>query len=470
MRGWGQRVLAAVTVAGMLGVGTAIPSHAAPAGDIVERLNAIPGMKVLWERPSGAADYRFFLLSYRQPADHRKPGTGTFEQRFTLLHKDTGRPMVLHTTGYNLRETASRSEPTQLLEGNQISVEQRFFTPSRPQPADWSDLTIWQAATDHHRLVKALKPVYSAKWVSTGASKGGMTSIYHRRFYPADVDATVSYVAPNDVVNSEDKAYDRFFEKVGSDPSCRNALKDVQHEVLERRAEFVPRYEAYAKENGFTFGNLGNADRALEATVLDVEWAFWQYSLEADCAQVPSANASTDTLWDFVDSVAGFSFYTDQGLAPYLPYYFQAGTQLGWPEPKFRYLKDVRNYPEIYRPRAFMPADLRAQMRFNPVVMADIDRWVRSHGNRLMFLYGGNDPWGAEPFRLGRGTRDSLWYEVPGLNHSAQLIRALPAGQREQAIAALRRWAGVGDTASVRLKGVSPLDGYDELQVRRPPL
>ena len=37
-----------------------------------------------------------------------------------------------------------------------------------------------------------------------------MTSVYHRRFYPADVDGTVAYVAPQDVMNAR-TLYDRFF-------------------------------------------------------------------------------------------------------------------------------------------------------------------------------------------------------------------------------------------------------------------
>ncbi|HEX2312330.1 MAG TPA: S28 family serine protease [Thermomonospora sp.] len=459
-----------MTIAGLVATGTAIPSQAAPADDIADRLRAIPGMKVLEEKPSGAEGYRFFLLSYRQPADHRRPGKGWFEQRLSLMHRDTGRPMVLHTSGYDLTTSPFRAEPTQLVEGNQISVEQRFFSPSRPSPADWSKLTIWQAATDHHRLVKALKRVYGRKWVSTGASKGGMTSVYHRRFYPSDVDATVAYVAPNDVDNAEDSAYDRFFATVGSDRACSDRLKGVQRTVLKRRAEFGKRYEAYAAKNGFTFRNLGGVDRALEATVLDVEWAFWQYSLESDCPKVPSPKASDDVLWNFVDSTASWSFYTDQGLEPYIPYYYQAGTQLGAPEPKFRYLRDVRRHPDVYRPRAFVTPELRRQMRFQPKAMADIDRWVRTEGRRLMFLYGGNDPWKAEPFRLGRGTRDSLWYEIAGLNHSGRLIQHLPAGKREQAVAALRRWLGVGTAGGAQVRKLGPVDSFDELQVRRPRL
>ena len=50
----------------------------------------------------------------------------------------------------------------------------------------------------------------------------------------------------------------------------------------------------------------------------------------------------------------------------------------------------------------YVPRDLAP--RFKPLTMADIDLWVRHSGRQLLFVYGGNDPWGAEPFHLGRGT------------------------------------------------------------------
>nr|MDQ3579424.1 aminopeptidase [Actinomycetota bacterium] len=273
-----RRVLTAGLVAAAtmgLAVGAA-PAQATPVaagqttGDIADRLKTIPGMKILSESTTPPAGYRFLILTYTQPVDHKQPRGATFEQRFQLLHKDTARPMILHTTGYNMPARAFRSEPTRLVDGNQISVEQRFFSPSRPSPADWDDLTIWQAATDHHRLVEALTPVYAAKWISTGASKGGMTSVYHRRFYPGDVDGVVAYVAPNDRVNPADHAYDRFFTTVGTDAACRTRLEDVQKEALTRRTAMVAKYQTAADAAGWTFtGILGSIDKAYEQTVLD---------------------------------------------------------------------------------------------------------------------------------------------------------------------------------------------------------
>jgi len=135
-----------------------VASPAAAAVDLLDQLKAIPGLTVVSE--SAPTGYRFFVLTYRQPVDHRRPGGPTYEQRLTLLHRDLAAPVVLYTNGYGLaaNPTAGRTEPTRLLDGNQVSVEHRFFTPSRPSPADWSDLTIWQEASDEHRIVRALKP------------------------------------------------------------------------------------------------------------------------------------------------------------------------------------------------------------------------------------------------------------------------------------------------------------------------
>ncbi|HEX2299968.1 MAG TPA: S28 family serine protease, partial [Pseudonocardiaceae bacterium] len=334
--------------AAVLSLAPVAPAQAAP--DLADRLEAVPGVTVVSERAAPAPGFRFFFLTFRQPVDHTNPGGPTFEQRFQLLHRDTSRPMVLHTTGYDMPEYAFRSEPAQLVDGNQISVEQRFFAPSVPEPADWRKLDIWQAATDHHRITQALRGVYGGKWLATGASKGGMTSVYHRRFYPRDVDGVVAYVAPNDPVNKEDSAYDEFFDSVGSTPACRTALKALQAEALSRRTDLVNMYEAYAATRKLHFTQVfGSADKAFEMAVLDTEWAFWQYNSETNCGTVPPVTASTEEIFAFIDGTAGFSFYADENILAYAPYFYQAATQLGWPQPKFRYLKGLLHYPGLYQ-------------------------------------------------------------------------------------------------------------------------
>ncbi|MGW1766305.1 aminopeptidase [Streptomyces sp. NPDC002073] len=435
-------LLSLVVLIGAVGVAGATAGAATAAGsadgpDIKDQILAVPGMSLVEEKPYPG--YRFFVLNYTQPVDHRHPKGAKFQQRLTLLHKDTNRPTVFFTSGYNVNTSPRRSEPTTIIDGNQVSMEYRFFTPSRPAPADWSKLDIWQAASDQHRIFKALKKIYPKNWLATGASKGGMTATYYERFYPRDMNGVVAYVAPNDVVNKEDAAYDRFFAKVGT-KECRDRLNAVQREALVRRAPLEAKYAAAAAENGWTFNTIGSLDKAFEAVVLDYTWAFWQYSLLTDCAAVPAAaTASDDEIWGTVDAISGFSAYTDQGLETYTPYYYQAGTQLGSPDIKQPHLKGLSRYG-YQPPRNFVPAAI--PMKFQPRVMRDVDQWVRGNAHHMLFVYGQNDPWGAEPFHLGYGSRDSYVMTAPGANHGANVAK-LVESQKTFATAKILKWAGV---------------------------
>ena len=189
MRRFARLALVAVLLAVVAGSAVTTAAAAPAVQDEVEaRLKTIPGLRI--ESSSVVSGKPFFVLQYTQPADHNKPDGEKFEQRVTLWHRGFDRPTVLHTTGYGGVAGAFTSEPTRLVDGNQLNVEQRFFKTSTPASQDWSKLNIWQAASDHHRIVEAFKKaLYSGKWVSTGASKGGMTSVYHRRLQAGSVPA-----------------------------------------------------------------------------------------------------------------------------------------------------------------------------------------------------------------------------------------------------------------------------------------
>lgn len=437
-------LLPLAVVAGSAGLGATGAGGTAFATEpgIKDRLLAIPGMSLIEEKP--ADGHRFFLLNYEQPIDHRHPGKGTFQQRISVLHKDDDRPTVFETSGYDLNEKPSRSEPTRMVDGNQVSMEYRFFTPSRPHPADWSKLNIRQAADDQHRVFSALHRIYDQKWISTGASKGGSTATYYRRFHPHDMDGTVSYVAPNDMDNSENSAYYDFFKKVGT-KKCRDRLNAAQHEIFERRPEMVARLKTWAKQKRYTFRLAGSADKAFELTAQDVVWGFWQYHPQSECDAVPGANASTERLYKWVGDIGDWKSSTDQSMRTYVPYYYQAGTQMGSPDYEEPLLDDVRRHPGLNVPRTYVPRDI--PMKYDGgKAMRDIDQWVRTDSSRMLFINGQNDPWSAEPFRVGDGSKDAHVYVAPGQNHGAQ-ISTLARDDRAAATKSLLKWAGVADEA-----------------------
>ncbi|MFK0256501.1 S28 family serine protease [Streptomyces sp. NPDC090445] len=434
-----KRLVTVAAVAVLAATGLAAPAGAAPQDDgIRARVGAVPGMRLTGERP-GADGQTVLDLAFRQPADHRHPERGSFEQRLTLVHKSVDRPMVLYSSGYDLGSAPQRlSEPAALLDANQITTEQRFFGTSRGADQDWSTLTVWQAASDHHRLITALKQLYRGAWISTGGSKGGMTAVYHRRFYPDDVAGTVAYSAPNNTDDRDDRAYDARLAQVGT-AECRAALMEVQRQALIRREAMTQRYGRWAEEQKATFGTIGSADRAFELAVLRLPMMFWMHQPADGCAAVPGADASDDALYAWVAKVTLLPVYTDQSLRPYTPYFYQLGTELGYATFAAPHLEGLLRHPGVQEVRSYVPREI--PLRFRQGAMADIDRWVRLHGRSLMFVNGENDVAVAEPFRPGRGTRDSYLFGVRDGSHHIS-ITGLPPADAERATAALRRWAG----------------------------
>jgi hypothetical protein len=327
-----------------------------------------------------------------------------------------------------------------LTNANQLSMEYRYFAPSRPDPADWTKLDIEQAATDQHRITQALKArIYQGKWLTTGASKGGMTSLFHRRFFPDDVDATVALVAPfdypEDAVQSPTNRYFVFLENVGTDAQCRQKLKDFQNTVLARRDAMKTRMEAVA-----TFSEVLGEDRALEFAVEELPFIFWQYGSQSHCSMIPAPTASDDIVFKFLDDTIDIASYGDEQLLAYLPYYHQSATQLGYPIDDESYLVGLQ-YPGADTARAYIPAGITTPAYDNGAAMRDVQSWIATSGERILLIYGQNDPWSAGAVDLGAAT-DSFKFIAPAGNHGSSIAN-LSTDDAATATAAVMRWAGL---------------------------
>lgn len=414
--------------------GTGASGGTGGTSDILEELEAAPGVLSIQEEPSGIAGYRLFYIDFDQPVDHADPAGQHFTQRLTLHHRDTTAPFVLAATGYYLFGDYLE-EPTELLSANQLFVEQRYFQPSRPDPADWALLNVQQAASDHHRIVEALKPIYSAKWISTGASKGGMTSVYHRRFFPGDVDGTVAYVAPHSA-GLDDARYVTFLDTVGT-ADCRKKLEDIEREVLLRRPAMISRMLDQADQNGLTYDLLG-VDFALEATAASLSFAFWQYQDSSLCDFVPGVGATDDEVFSFFDQVGLPLFSTDPYVLGFEPYYWQAYTELGTPGLDTANIADLLTID--FQTIDDLPS-IAPEPTFDPAPMTEVAQWLSTEGSRILFIYGENDPWTAAAFDLG-GAQDSYKLFQAGGNHGSS-IGGLSQADRQTALSALEAWTGV---------------------------
>jgi len=404
--------------------------------DVAETLKrCIPGIQVAPAVPNTPDPGRTYLdIRFPQATDHGSPAAGAFSQRLVLAHRGYDEPLVLQTSGYSIFRIAP-AMLTRAFDSNQLQVEHRFFENSSPSPKDWSKLEIRQAAADFHAITVAFKRVYRKNWVGTGASKGGMTSIYHRRFYPADLDGTVADVAPLSFSTADDR-YVRFVEEVGGAKfaACRAAMEALQAYLLRRREHFQSTLTG-------TFTLLGGKDLAFEHAVLEFPFFFWQYHQPNDdatgCHRIPGENSPDKDVLEFLAKINPLDEnYGDAGMLRFLPYYFQAATELGSPALKRPHLEGLLKHPfsiDQYAPKG-------VEYEYSNTAMLDVAAWVERHGRGMMLIYGEYDPWTAGAFPKACGD-DCLWATVTEGNHRANLFQ-LPLAEKSKALARVSRWLG----------------------------
>lgn len=402
------------------------------ASTIEQKLRCVRGLTFKETKtPEPDVNYRTFDIFYVQPVNHANMSAGSFKQRLVLLHRNETQPMILQTSGYFIFGIAE-TEATALFGTNQLQVEHRFFGNSKPNPLNWSMLTVQQSATDFHRITVAFKKIYKARWVNTGASKGGMTSAYHRRFFPNDLDGTLADVAPLSF-SKDDPRYIQFVEHVGGEKyrACRAALKTVQIALLKNKQQILPKITG-------SYTQIGNKEVVFEHAVSELPFIFWQYGnpldAKAGCQKIP-VNGSAAELFAFLQTVNNLSSYTDQSLSHFQPYFFQVATQLGGPGTDRSYLAGLVKYPfsvDQYTPKG-------VPLSYSNLLMKDVQAWTRNQSNRMMFVYGEFDPWSAAEFPISQDANQRYKFVVPGGNHGSTFMD-LPPSHRAAAIRILSVW------------------------------
>jgi hypothetical protein len=456
-----NRALGLVVVVAVVSVGCG--DNFDPAGLTAEqvhaRLRLIPGVTVE-EVSTEQEEYRYYVLQFTQPVDHHDPSLGTFQQQVSLLHRSSAArvPMIIHTSGYADYVLDRPVELTKLLAANQVSIEHRYFGGSRPVPTDWSKLTIAQAAADEHEIIVALRSVYDGAFLTTGGSKGGMTAVFHRRFYPDDVEGTVAYVAPISF-GTPDPRYARHMSMIGG-RGCRQAVQDLAVELLSRRREAMYARAESQTEHSYTRVKLG---AALEAAIVALEWTFWQFSGDAGCEMLPPLTADDETLFAFLDKISPVSDSEDAKLAGAEAYYYQSHAELGYPDSCADYLAPYLRYSD---------SDYLNELPGPPPAhdsnaMRDIQEYVEEAGDRMLFVYGEWDPWTGGKFALGNASDSVLLTHKKG-THGAK-IGHLELSEMELALTMLRRWTGVVPNPSRLHREHSAFDNWAERLPRVPP-
>jgi len=370
-----------------------------------------------------------YVLYIDQPIDHHHHERGFFKQRVILSHLDADKPVVFITEGYGANyATHPRyiNELSSILNANQICVEHRYFGESVPDPLQWEFLTVEQAANDHHKVVELLKTIYPGKWINTGISKGGQTAMYHRAFFPDDVDATVGYVCPLNFSTEDKRVYD-FLDNVG-DSICRQRIHDFQIELLSNRDRYFPHFLELAKEKGYHY-SIGS-EAGYELTVLEFSFAFWQWGV-FDCDSIPQDQISPKKAVSILDKISGLEWVSDKGIAKLQPFFYQALNELGF------YGYDIDRFDGLIQALECGTFEFSApdntEVVYNPATMEKVDSFIRHKATNMIFIYGEFDPWSATAVDLTYKTDNVINIIKPGGSHTTR-INNLPDGLKNYTI------------------------------------
>lgn len=409
------------------------------AQNIEDFLKSQPMVKSVEAFPGNSFFNETLKIMVRQPLDHSDTTKGFFLQRIFVGDKGKTNPVLLITEGYGADRGASPrfiNELSPMLNSNQVFVEHRYFGESWPDSINWDYLTVANVAEDHHAIVELFKKYYSGKWINTGISKGGQTAVYHRTYFPDDVDVTVAYVGPLNF-GVEDGRHEPFIREVPGTPELRKKILDYQLAVLKNRDKIMPLLDKYIAEKGYTFRIPHN--EVLDYCVLEYSFALWQWGRFTN--EVPAANASADALFKHLIKVSDPSYFAIEGMESIRSFFVQAARELGYygydtkPFKKYLSIKSAKGY--IYR--IFLPEDLK--INYEKETALEVKKFIRKTDADILFIYGEYDPWSASGFVVP-DKPNFLKIVKPGGSHSTR-IKNLPPEQQEQVKEKMESWLGI---------------------------
>lgn len=399
-----------------------------------QKISAISAIKEI--RPLETSEFSEKYVTYfTQPLDHRHPEKGSFRQRVIVSHVGFDRPTVIVTEGYGAAyalRSQYREELSKLLNANMIFVEYRYFLESTPKPKDWQYLTAENSADDLHAITTAFKNIYPGKWIATGISKGGQTTLLYRTFYPDDVDISVPYVAPL-CYGVEDGRHEPFLYKV-STPENRKIIEDFQLEALKRKATLLPRFEKYCTEKNYSF--RAPIEEIYDYSVLEYSFALWQWG--TPISSIPATTASDDEIFSHLLAISEPGYFTAD--SPNASFFVQAARELGYygydVQPFKQYLSIQSS--EGYLHRLMLPEELK-DMPFDKTLSKKITKFLKKQDPKMIFIYGQNDPWTAAGVTWLKNKKNIHVFIQPNGSHLAR-INTLPEKEKKEVMELIKQW------------------------------
>lgn len=380
-----------------------------------------------------------YLMNIEQLIDPKNPAIGTFNERIVVGFKGYDRPTVIVTEGYYgdyALNPRYEEELCAMFDANLVFCEYRYFGASTPEPCNWDYMTVDNSLADYHNIRLTLGNIFNGKWISTGISKGGQTTMFYRATYPNDMDISVSYVAPLNR-SVEDGRHEKFLAKQVGTKQERKAIVAAQQELMKRKQRLMPKFKEYCDSKNYRF--YIPLEDVYDYDVLEYPFALWQWGTPV--STIPSLYASDDEWLSNFLSVAEPDYFAFPNQ--YMPFDVQAARELGY----YGYsLKAIKKWASVkstkgYLKQIMLPAELR-NIEFDPTLYNRTVKYLKDNDPQHIFIYGEIDPWSASGVAgwLDCSKKENMRvYVQPRGSHRAR-IGNMPEDMRQEIVARLTKW------------------------------
>lgn len=382
-----------------------------------------------------------YVLKMEQQVDWKTSAKGTFGERIFVGMKGLEKPTVIVTEGYSASyglNPGYEEELSRLFDANVVLCEYRYFSQSVPVPTNWDCMTVDNSLADYHHVRQVFGQLFKGKWISTGISKGGQTTMFYRATYPDDVDVSVSYVAPlNRAV--EDGRHEKFLAKKVGTKEERKVIRQAMQELMRRKPELMKLFHAYCEENDYQF--LMSEEDVYDYCVLEFPFALWQWGTPVSSIPELTSDEDDEVWFDCLMKVSSPDYFAYP--SQYMPFDVQAAKELGYygyslkPIKKWTSLKSTKGYLK----KMWLPDSLR-KYDFDPALYKRTVKYLKKEDPKHIFIYGEIDPWsssGVCTWLNCKKKKNMRVYVQPRGSHKAR-INNMPERMKTEIINRLTNW------------------------------
>lgn len=375
-----------------------------------------------------------YEIWFEQPIDYADLSKGTFKQKVYLGFENNTLPVFVELQGYGIY-TEKAGELATHYNSNQLTIEHRYFNDSRPENIEWNTLTVENAAKDQANIIDAIRnAIYpTAKFITTGISKGCQTTMAHRRYYPENVDACVCYVGPLNYQREDPRVYE-FLKNVGT-PEDRKKIASFQELCFENKAELLQILEKTAKKRGMTW-EFG-VEKALEYSILEYSFAFWQWGAKTE--NIPLQATNPQEIYNHLINIVGYGFFESKAVDNLQPYFWAALTEQGIYGYETAPFKKYLGTDEVYKFDWAFPDGISKDYNLKP--MQEIKSFLDTDAQKMIFIYGEYDAWSATAVELKDGSQNRDMYKfVKSKGDHRTRIKSFTKAEQEKIYAIIDSW------------------------------